>query len=382
MVKISVCGTEDAGSILAAHLFFFLKRMQFFPVEINFHFYFNSYFFSSVTTGFYFRTFQPRFYEFIKFRLTCSETGFVNYSNFKNFSGLAFPTNFFNPTYFTSQFSTQALFQNELFENSTLNFKFFDYETFNDFFFISFFNEFDDEVAQSIFFPHLSLTFEEEYFSNESPSLLAYAFHSNLLDFSKNSSVNKGLFGPKFIASATFKKRFLLHSPIIKTRNVFSIFEHPFFIGSGDSPTFVFSEFFSSFLFSFKSTTISKRTLIRLESDTFLIHTKFLKLLQSKSIDREDWLYERSNSRKFRILKNSKFKIASHSSHIFRKSFAVRFQIFRNCQRAIQKTFRAYPATRLFKTKSFRRFALFNPNFSVKMFKFLKFINHATTRLF
>jgi hypothetical protein len=354
--------------------------MQFFPVEVNFHFYFNSYFFSSVTTGFYFRTFQPRFYEFIKFRLIQAEGGFVNYSDFRNFSGLAFPTNFFNPTYFTSQFSTQALFESEAFENSFINFSFFDFENFNDFYFVSFFNEFDEDFPQSHFFPYLSSHLDEEYFSNESPGTLMHAFHSKLLDFSKTSGFYKGCFGPRAIRYLTYQSHYPTSSATLFSLSNLFLFDFDFLFFTD---MWKFKYFNSSFLFSssFKTTVISKKNLIKMESFNYLIHRKFLDLLQSQSIDREEWLYERHSSRRFRFHKNSKFKISRHSSDFFRFTTKKTKSLF--FYKSISQRLSSVPAvsSMLFRTKSFRRFTKIQFNFSSKLFRFLKYIN-ATTRFF
>ncbi len=131
--------------------------MFFFPTEVNFHFYFNTYFFSSVSTTFYFRSFQPRFYEFIKFRLDEFGGGFSKVKDFNNFTSLSFPTSFFNPSYFELQTAWPSFLhkKNEYFEDFDIFFVNYNMIFFNQFLTHSLHENFVNPPAYNDYYPLL-----------------------------------------------------------------------------------------------------------------------------------------------------------------------------------------------------------------------------------
>jgi hypothetical protein len=97
----------------------------FYPFELNFHTYFNTYFFVSVSSSFYFRTFQPRFYEYIKFGLTSLDNGFRKSKDFSVFSSFRVPSNSFSPSFFVKKFAFEEILTSKFFNLGELFFKFF-----------------------------------------------------------------------------------------------------------------------------------------------------------------------------------------------------------------------------------------------------------------
>lgn len=101
------------------------KNNIFYPFELNFHTYFNTYFFVSVSSSFYFRTFQPRFYEYIKFGLTNLDSGFKKSKDFNIFSSFRVPSNSFSPSFFVKKFAFEEIRTSKFFDFGEFFFKFF-----------------------------------------------------------------------------------------------------------------------------------------------------------------------------------------------------------------------------------------------------------------
>lgn len=127
------------------------KNFFFYPLEVNFNNFFNTYFAVSISSSFSFRSFQPKFYEFIKFK-TLSIFSTINVRKFNNFISFQNPANLFRPSLFSSFLAFEKIFQNErFFFINERNFSFFQY---NFPFFYSYCN-----FSKNIFFKFLTTDF-------------------------------------------------------------------------------------------------------------------------------------------------------------------------------------------------------------------------------
>jgi hypothetical protein len=300
---------------------FFL--MYFFPVEIFFHLNFNAYFFTSVSTSFYFRSFQPRFYEFIKFRFSKLTTSFVDFNRFNKFRDLIFPTTFFNPTRFTSQFYWFTLETSNFFIRPTwLNFPTYDKITYRAMKSLTFHTFFDDDQTTLPFFIH---DFADDYQSDTKIHYFDSKFF--LTDFRKQNS---------FFFDFSFFHKF---DTVFATRFVKSLFKRLNFATYLFNFNFLPSAHFSNILLadSFHSLSINNRSfniskffyasffkfLIfssyrfrNVESDFKKLSKKYQFLSEFRGkIYRSDWPFERARRNRFFIsqspllqLKYKKFK--------------------------------------------------------------------------
>lgn len=95
--------------------FLMSKKQFFFPLEINFNSFFNTYFLTTPSITFSFRSFQPKFYEFIKLRTISISHGFANSQKFKTFISFRNPANLFRPSLLSESLRFEIFFQNEYF---------------------------------------------------------------------------------------------------------------------------------------------------------------------------------------------------------------------------------------------------------------------------
>jgi hypothetical protein len=302
--------------------------MYFFPVEIFFHLNFNAYFFTSVSTSFYFRSFQPRFYEFIKFRFSKLTTNFVDFNRFNKFRDLMFPTTFFNPTRFTSQFYWFTLETSNLFVRpSWLNFPIYDQITYQAMKSLTFHTFFDDQ-------PVLSFFIQEVIEDSQSDIKIQY-FDSKffLTDFRKqNSFFFDFSFFHKFdtIFSTRFVKSFFK-----KLNFTTSLFNHNFPL-FGYSSNALSTSFFhalstpvnsyniSKFFYAsfFKFLLFSSYRFRNVEADFKKLSKKYQLLSEFRGkIYRGDWPFERARRSRFFIPQSSllqlKYKKTKHINSFF-----------------------------------------------------------------
>jgi hypothetical protein len=242
---------------------------KFFPVTVSFQFHFNTYFFTSVSVGFYFRSFQPKFYDFIKFRVSERAFGFFTVKSFLNFAGLMFPDSFFNPHNFTSQFYEFSLQESKYYEEAIYHSNQLNKNLFNWFEYFTFIPEFyEEDVELDIKFPFTTILVDSDYYSNEFYLPEFQKFTSNVISFSHrfktdskfayrlSSSFSKHyhvLFPTTFTKPHTFpnvyKDRFFFYEfniPVVPFQilSTFSIFSWPLFFSNFDEDFFRFPKSF------------------------------------------------------------------------------------------------------------------------------------------
>lgn len=146
----------------------------FFPLEINFNNFYNTYFVTSVSTSFTFRSFQPKFYEFIKLRTISITSGFRS-PQYQLFTSFQNPSNIFKPSLFSPFLQKEEFFNHDRLVFFKMSCSMFPYP-FKPFFF-NFFNNF-------IFFNNIrSRFFPYKYSFVNAP--FGFSFYSVKFNFPK-----------------------------------------------------------------------------------------------------------------------------------------------------------------------------------------------------
>jgi hypothetical protein len=274
--------------------------MYFFPVRVSFHIYFNTYFFSSVASAFYYRSFQPRFYDFIKFRFSKLAFGFYGYQSFFNFSNLIFPGFFFNPTRFTRQFYWLTLTNSDAFTDATVT-----TASYNPNFFIPYLDMTFSGIERGFFsaifktfFPYKRLVTRVDYFTNNTYFTNFYSYNSMASDFGSFYKF-RSLFSTRLVNAVYFNQVskfgdfqfFDTFNPFLNNfPNFFLNFSRSNFFTRPHSPVsfyYSFSKFYSPMRFS------------RFEPDFSRIPKSFRFFRDLNHVDRRKWMFERNRLPKY-----------------------------------------------------------------------------------
>lgn len=274
--------------------------MYFFPVRVFFHIYFNTYFFSSVASAFYYRSFQPRFYDFIKFRFSKLTFGFYDYKNFFNFSNLIFPGTFFNPTRFTRQFYWFSFFNAESFSDSTpttlLNDTSFS-TPYLDIVFSGTERGFFSKVFTN-FFPYKRFILTTNYFTNKGFLTNFYSYNTFNADFSTlykfrspfSSKLTKSFFTKRVLSScySEFFDSFLV---------VDNKFDHQFF--SSNYSNFQNENLISNFYYTVFYKYYNPMRFRFFQPDFFRFPKVFRSFADFVEINKLKWPFERNRLPKY-----------------------------------------------------------------------------------
>jgi hypothetical protein len=303
--------------------------MFFFPVEIFFHLNFNAYFFTSVSTSFYFRSFQPRFYEFIKFRFSTLTTNFVNFSAFKEFRDLMFPTTFFNPIRFTKQFYWFSMETSGLFlRTSWLNFLNYDQIRYKSSKSLTFHDFFKNKTNQ--FSPLQKLLGVYNYKSK----IFYFDVNFFLVDFRKQNSfffdfsffhkfdtifssrISMSFFKKLKFTVPTFKFLYPNFSCLIRPKAI-----HSFYPFSINNKFFNSTRFFSSSFYKFIFSSSFRFRNVELDFVKIPKHYRFMS--EFRGFYRGDWPFERARRNRFFIPNGPLFRSKYKKSKLYKKVFIL-----------------------------------------------------------